>query len=166
VRRHGSPRSGSGAVEFKVDEAIEELREHERRFIPHSNSPGGSSSLGLVRLICFSRFGVSSGIGSINSLPSCFSYPPRIGLFQSEVPCGFYLCDPDNQPMGVREIFQGLESGDGAAFFEHVADKVDWIVEGTHPLAGHYSSKRAVIEGTFAKLAQVLPQGAQLPFWG
>ena len=34
----------------------------------------------------------------------------------------------------VREIFKGLESGDGAPFFRHVADDVDWIVEGTHPL--------------------------------
>jgi hypothetical protein len=33
---------------------------------------------------------------------------------------------------------------------------------GTHPLAGHYLSKKAFIEGTFAKLARVLPQGAQL----
>jgi uncharacterized protein len=33
---------------------------------------------------------------------------------------------------------------------------------GTHPLAGHYHSKRDFIAGTFAKLAQVLPQGAQL----
>jgi hypothetical protein len=63
---------------------------------------------------------------------------------------------------GVREIFKGLETGDGAAFFEHVADNVDWIVEGTHPLAGHYLSKRAFIEGTFAKLSRVLPNGAQL----
>jgi len=62
----------------------------------------------------------------------------------------------------VRVIFKGLENGDGAAFFEHVSDNVDWIVEGTHPLASHYLSKRAFIEGTFAKLAQVLPQGAQL----
>ena len=62
----------------------------------------------------------------------------------------------------VREIFKGLENGDGAAFFEHVSDNVDWIVEGTHPLAAHYLSKTAFIEGTFAKLAQVLPQGAQL----
>jgi uncharacterized protein len=62
----------------------------------------------------------------------------------------------------VREIFKGLENGDGAAFFEHVADNVDWIVEGTHPLAGHYLSKKAFIEGTFAKLSQVLPDGAQL----
>jgi uncharacterized protein len=62
----------------------------------------------------------------------------------------------------VRNIFEGLENGDGAAFFEHVADNVDWIVEGTHPLAGHYLSKKAFIAGTFAKLGQVLPQGAQL----
>jgi uncharacterized protein len=65
-------------------------------------------------------------------------------------------------PDSVRNIFKGLESGDGAAFFEHVADNVDWIVEGTHPLAGHYLSKKAFIAGTFAKLGQVLPQGAQL----
>ena len=62
----------------------------------------------------------------------------------------------------VREVFKGLENGDGAAFFEHVADDVDWIVMGTHPLAGHYRSKMAFIAGTFDKLARVLPQGAQL----
>ena len=62
----------------------------------------------------------------------------------------------------VREIFSGLEKGDGAAFFQQVADDVDWTVMGTHPLAGHYPSKRAFIDGTFAKLGQVLPQGAQL----
>ena len=62
----------------------------------------------------------------------------------------------------VRAIFKGLESGDGAAFFEHVADDVDWTVMGTHPLAGHYLSKQAFRDGTFAKLGEVLPQGAQL----
>ena len=62
----------------------------------------------------------------------------------------------------VRKIFKGLEQGDGASFFEHVADKVDWIVEGTHPLAGHYKSKSDFVAGTFAKLAKVLPNGAQL----
>jgi uncharacterized protein len=62
----------------------------------------------------------------------------------------------------VRKIFKGLENGDGATFFEYVADHVDWIVMGTHPLAGHYRSKKAFIEGTFSKLAQVLPKGAQL----
>jgi hypothetical protein len=43
----------------------------------------------------------------------------------------------DNQmaitPDRVREIFKGLENGDGAAFFEHVVDDVDWTVMGTHP---------------------------------
>jgi hypothetical protein len=62
----------------------------------------------------------------------------------------------------VREIFKGLEKGDGAAFFEHVAEDVDWTVMGTHPLAGHYLSKKAFLAGTFAKVNQVLPQGVQL----
>ncbi len=62
----------------------------------------------------------------------------------------------------VRMVFKGLEQGDGASFFEHVDDKVDWIVEGTHPLAGHYKSKSDFLAGTFAKLAKVLPRGAQL----
>jgi hypothetical protein len=98
--------------------------------------------------------------------PVVFRIPYASAYFKVKYLAAFTCATLNNQPMGVREIFQGLESGDGAAFFEHVADNVDWIVEGTHPLAGHYSSKRAVIEGTFAKLAQVLPQGAQLPFWG
>jgi uncharacterized protein len=62
----------------------------------------------------------------------------------------------------VREIFRGLENGDGVAFFKHVANDVDWTVMGTHPLAGHYAGKQAFIAGTFAKLERVLPHGAQL----
>jgi uncharacterized protein len=62
----------------------------------------------------------------------------------------------------VRHIFKGLENGDGAAFFEHVADDVNWTVMGTHPFAGHYAGKQAFIAGTFAKLGRVLPQGTQL----
>ena len=65
-------------------------------------------------------------------------------------------------PDVVRNIFKGLETGDGTDFFKHVADDVDWTVMGTHPLAGHYRSKKSFIAGTFAKLGQVLPQGAQL----
>ena len=65
-------------------------------------------------------------------------------------------------PDQAREIFKGLENGDGAAFFAHVADDVDWTVMGTHPLAGHYLRKADFIAVTFAKLGQVLPQGAQL----
>ena len=62
----------------------------------------------------------------------------------------------------VSEIFKNLESGDGQGFFDHVADNVDWIVEGTHPLAGHYHSKAEFLAHTFEKLAKVLPKGAEL----
>jgi len=62
----------------------------------------------------------------------------------------------------VLTIFKGLENGDGSAFFERVADDVDWTVMGTHPLAGHYLSKKAFREGTFAKLGRILVGGAQL----
>lgn len=65
-------------------------------------------------------------------------------------------------PERVRSIFAELEQGDGSAFFAHVADDVDWTVEGTHPLAGRYRSKAEFREATFARLAQVLPEGAQL----
>jgi uncharacterized protein len=62
----------------------------------------------------------------------------------------------------VRKLFKNLEQGDGAEFFTRVADDVDWIVEGHHPLAGHYRSKSDFLAGTFAKLGKVLPFGTQL----
>jgi ketosteroid isomerase-like protein len=62
----------------------------------------------------------------------------------------------------VRDIFTNLATGNGSEFFSHVADQVDWTVEGTHPLAGHYCSKADFLAHTFEKLAKVLPQGTQL----
>src|ERR1700745_4516143 len=62
----------------------------------------------------------------------------------------------------VREIFKNLESGDGKGFFDHVADDVDWIVEGTHPSAGPYHSKAEFLAHTFEKLEKVLPHGTEL----
>jgi pimeloyl-ACP methyl ester carboxylesterase len=56
----------------------------------------------------------------------------------------------------IREIFRGLENGDGAASFERVTDDVDWTVMGTHLLAGHYPIKKAFFEGRFGKLNQVV----------
>jgi ketosteroid isomerase-like protein len=57
-----------------------------------------------------------------------------------------------NQPLTtayLHEIFRNLESGDGKGFFDHVANDVDWIVEGTHLLAGHYRSKADFLAHTF-----------------
>lgn len=62
----------------------------------------------------------------------------------------------------IAALFAHLEQGDGAAFFAHVADDVDWTVMGTHPLAGHYHSKQEFLAGTFARLHKVLIDGTQL----
>lgn len=55
----------------------------------------------------------------------------------------------------VRQIFTPLEQGNSEAFFEHVADDVNWTVMGTHPLAGHYTSKGAFLNATFNRLGEV-----------
>jgi ketosteroid isomerase-like protein len=65
-------------------------------------------------------------------------------------------------PEYVRQIFRGLEGGNDEAFLNHVSDDVDWIVVGTHPLAGHYHAKGELVTGTCAKLAKVLQEDAQL----
>jgi uncharacterized protein len=63
---------------------------------------------------------------------------------------------------GVRKVFESLAAGNASEFFTHVADDVDWKVEGTHPLAGHYHSKADFLSQTFEKLAKVLPQVTEL----
>ena len=47
-------------------------------------------------------------------------------------------------------------------FFRRVADDVDWTVEGTHPLAGRYTSKKAFVEGTFGRLGPLMSDGTRL----
>ncbi|MET7856493.1 nuclear transport factor 2 family protein [Streptomyces sp. NPDC005318] len=47
-------------------------------------------------------------------------------------------------------------------FWARVADDVDWTVEGTHPLAGRYHSKKAFVAATFTRLAGVLQGGVRL----
>lgn len=87
------------------------------------------------------------------------TFPPQKGILMSTSQPT--LANPLTTEY-VRQLFRGLETGEGAAFFDHVADDVDWVVMGTHPLAGHYTSKPAFIAGTFQKLGKVLPDGAQL----
>ena len=60
-------------------------------------------------------------------------------------------------------LFKNLEHPDThARFFDHVADDVDWTVEGTHPLAGRYRSKQAFLDATFGRLGGVLSDGVRL----
>ena len=62
-----------------------------------------------------------------------------------------------------RRLFDYLQSAaTQSQFFARVADNVDWTVQGTHPLAGRYRSKQEFTEHTFARLAGVLREGAEL----
>jgi uncharacterized protein len=62
----------------------------------------------------------------------------------------------------VRDLFKKLETGGGGEFFTHVAEEVDWTVEGTHLLAGHYHSKADFLRHTFEKLGRILHRGTEL----
>jgi ketosteroid isomerase-like protein len=62
----------------------------------------------------------------------------------------------------VESLFANLENGNGGAFFEHVADDVDWTVMGTHPLAGTYHTKADFLAHTFARLDKILEEGVVL----
>jgi hypothetical protein len=47
-------------------------------------------------------------------------------------------------------------------YWDRVADDVDWTVEGTHPLAGCYHSKKDFIDATLGRLQGVLQGGVRL----
>ena len=44
-------------------------------------------------------------------------------------------------------------------YWDRVADDVDWTVEGIHPLAGRYHSKKDFIDATFSRLQGVRAAG-------
>ena len=64
----------------------------------------------------------------------------------------------------VEQLFTKLESEHPQQFFEHVSDSVIWEVTGSHPLAGIYHSKQAFINGTIAKLNEVLNAPLKLKY--
>ena len=66
------------------------------------------------------------------------------------------------QPSYVKSLFANLENGKSDAFFEHVADDVNWTVMGSHPLAGDYHTKVNFLTHTFARLNKILKEGVLL----
>ena len=62
----------------------------------------------------------------------------------------------------VRDLFGNLETGKLERFFSRVADDVDWTLMGTHPLAGHYTSKSELIARTFARIERIMKEGIVL----
>lgn len=56
-----------------------------------------------------------------------------------------------------EQLFGNLAHPDTmSAFFDRVADDVDWTVMGNHPIAGHYTSKKAFMDATFDRLARLM----------
>jgi uncharacterized protein len=62
----------------------------------------------------------------------------------------------------VRSLFANLENGRPEAFFDHVAQDVNWTVMGTHPLAGTYHTQDDFLAHTFARLDKLLKEGVVL----
>ena len=62
----------------------------------------------------------------------------------------------------VSTLFANLENGRTDAFFDHVAEDVNWTVMGTHPLAGTYHTKADFLAHTFARLSKLLKEGVVL----
>ncbi|MSO76384.1 MAG: nuclear transport factor 2 family protein [Alphaproteobacteria bacterium] len=56
----------------------------------------------------------------------------------------------------VRAIFRNMETGNRPGFLAGVHDDVDWTVLGTHPLAGHYTSKASFVAATYERLKRLL----------
>jgi ketosteroid isomerase-like protein len=51
------------------------------------------------------------------------------------------------------DLFARLErAGDQNNFWSHVADDVEWTVRGTHPLAGRFHGKQALLDSAFGRL--------------
>lgn len=62
-----------------------------------------------------------------------------------------------------EQLFEHLaRPGTTAAFFDRVADDVEWTVQGTHPLAGRYTRKETFIEATFGRLGALMRDGTRL----
>jgi len=64
--------------------------------------------------------------------------------------------------VSVRNIFAKLASDRPDEFLDHVADNVVWTVLGTHPLAGRYTTKAAVLRATFPRLGQLVKGAPRL----
>ena len=58
----------------------------------------------------------------------------------------------------VKSLFANLENGRPEAFFDHVAQDVNWTVMGTHPLASTYHTKDDFLAHTFARLNKLLKE--------
>lgn len=63
---------------------------------------------------------------------------------------------PFLSPSKIEALFKNMETGNYAAFFEHVSTDVDWTVMGTHPCAGRYATLQDFQQSTLARLGKIM----------
>lgn len=56
----------------------------------------------------------------------------------------------------IKDIFALLARGDAKAFYENVAEDVNWTVMGTHALSGIYNSKSSFLSMSASRIASAL----------
>ena len=62
-----------------------------------------------------------------------------------------------------EQLFETLNHPTGVpTFFDRVADDVDWTVEGTNPVAGHYTDKKSLLAHTIGRLNSLTRDGTRL----
>ncbi|KAH9988765.1 hypothetical protein F4779DRAFT_271619 [Xylariaceae sp. FL0662B] len=59
----------------------------------------------------------------------------------------------------ITDVFEAMVNGSASIFYSHVIDDVSWRVMGTHPLAGHYSSKESFYNNTSVRLGKIEEPG-------
>ena len=62
----------------------------------------------------------------------------------------------------MQQIFSGLAQGDGALFFERMADDVRWRIIGTTKWSRTYSGKQEILQDMIGRTRAVLAQRLKL----
>jgi uncharacterized protein len=60
----------------------------------------------------------------------------------------------------VTKLYKNLSTGRQNVFFDSVADDVQWMVMGIHPLAGVYNSKADFLKHKFERVARIIKGGS------
>ncbi|EXJ78124.1 hypothetical protein A1O3_09285 [Capronia epimyces CBS 606.96] len=115
----------------------------------------------LFILLAFYQFLCVQPVGAATATASTTRHPPpgSVDCNANTTASTETSCPYPNQEQ-IYSIFNSLQGlqPNYTAFFEHVAENVDWTIQGTHPLAGRYQNK-TVLESTFKRITSTAVSG-------